>query len=79
MSDQGFQSLIPRAKDSHVLVRRGVAQAIAFLLSSREDSEASHMEKEAMKALAEQLTDCSEVVRLQAAEAQWRGGVEDRS
>ena len=64
MSDQGFQSLIPRAKDSHVLVRRGVEQKGSL------DSEASHMEKEAMKALAEQLTDCSEVVRLQAAEAQ---------
>ena len=70
MSEKGFQSLLQRAHDSHVVVRRGVAQAIAFMLSSREASEPSHMEKEAMAALAEQLTDVSDLVRLQAAEAQ---------
>ncbi|CAK8989299.1 HEAT repeat-containing PBS lyase, partial [Durusdinium trenchii] len=76
VSDKGFQSLVKRAHDPHVVVRKGVAEAIAFLLSSREPSpEPTFMEKEAMQTLAQQLTDPSDVVRLQAAEAFRRIGL----
>jgi len=70
VSDKGFQSLVKGANDSHIVVRKGVAEAIAFLLSGREPSDnPTYMEKEATETLAQQLTDPSDAVRVQAAEA----------
>lgn len=70
VSDKGFQSLVKGAQDSHIVVRKGVAEAIAFLLSGREQSgDPTFMEKEATETLAQQLTDPSIAVRVQAAEA----------
>eukprot|EP00435_Cladocopium_sp_Y103_P045365 s422_g13.t1 len=70
VSDKGFQSLVKGARDSHIVVRKGVAEAIAFLLSGREQSgDPTFMEREATETLAQQLTDPSDAVRVQAAEA----------
>ncbi|CAJ1382984.1 unnamed protein product [Effrenium voratum] len=68
VTDKGFQYLVKKAHDPHIVVRKGVAEAIAFLLSGK-DEDPSSMDKQAAETLAGQLTDPSDAVRLQACEA----------
>ncbi|CAE7364209.1 unnamed protein product [Symbiodinium natans] len=70
VSESAFEFMVKRATDSHIVVRRGVAEAIAFLLSGKDVKESpTGMQRKAAETLAEQLTDPSDVVRLQACEA----------
>ncbi|CAE7219615.1 unnamed protein product [Symbiodinium pilosum] len=70
VSETAFEFMVKRASDSHIVVRKGVAEAIAFLLSGMGvESTPTGMQRKAAETLAEQLTDPSDVVRLQACEA----------
>ncbi|CAE7215501.1 unnamed protein product [Symbiodinium microadriaticum] len=74
VSESAFEFMVKRATDSHIVVRKGVAEAIAFLLAGREVDTPTGMQRKAAETLALQLTDPSEVVRLQACEAFLRIG-----
>ncbi|CAE7276105.1 unnamed protein product [Symbiodinium necroappetens] len=68
VSESAFEFMVKRATDSHIVVRKGVAEAIAFLLAGKEVDTPTGMQRKAAETLALQLTDPSEVVRLQACE-----------
>eukprot|EP00439_Symbiodinium_sp_Y106_P027551 s2198_g3.t1 len=74
VSESAFEFMVKRATDSHIVVRKGVAEAIAFLLAGKEVDTPSGMQRKAAETLALQLTDPSEVVRQQACEAFLRIG-----